>query len=258
LKICLVVPAYNEERRISPTLDGFITLLKRYSGLLIIVSVQGNDGTADIVKRYAKKYHRIRLLDARGTLGKGRNLMQGFGAALKLNPDVVGFADADVSVSPRELTKLIDAMEDSELKAVIASRYMKGSRIIGDMKASRLFASRAHNLMVRILFGLNLSDTQCGAKLFRASALRSIMRDFQLTDMSFDTNLLYEMSRRDLKIKEIPITYRIVNEDSKVQVWKQIPKMFTITLSYRITRSPLNSLFPPKFKLMMYNWVKEW
>jgi hypothetical protein len=135
---------------------------------------------------------------------------------------------------------------------------MEGSMILGDHPASRLVASRAYNLMVRALFGLDFTDTQCGAKFFRASALRSIMKHVQLTDMSFDINLLYEMSSQNLKVKEIPITYNVVNEESKVQVWRQMPKMFVVTFCYRITRSPFNRMFPEGFKIAVYNWVKNW
>ncbi len=255
----MVVPAYNEQKRISATLDSFLgTLLKRYKGMTIIVSVQGHDRTAEIVRGYSRRHSQIRLLDSRRTVGKGLNLMLGFEAALDLRPDIVGFTDADPSVPPAELAKLIDALKDGKAAGVIASRYMEGSRILGDLTRSRLVASRAYNLMVRMLFGLDFHDTQCGAKFFRAAPLRSIMKDVNLTDMSFDINLLYEMSRRNLEVKEIPITYRIVNEESKVQVWKQVPKMFIVTLSYRITRSPLNKIIPESFKIVIYNWVRSW
>jgi glycosyltransferase involved in cell wall biosynthesis len=255
----MVVPAYNEERRIARTLDSFVgTLLKRYRGMTIVVSVQGNDRTAEMVRRYSKAHPQIRLQDNRGTLGKGLNLMHGFGAALKLNPDVIGFTDADPSVPPEELAKLIDSLAKGKLSGVIASRYMEGSRILGDHPASRLIASRAYNLMVRMLFGMHFTDTQCGAKFFRASALKSILRDVQLTDMSFDINLLYELSRRNLPVREIPITYHVVNEESKVDVSRQIPKMFVVTFCYRITRSPINRIIPESFKVALYNWVRSW
>ena len=255
----MVVPAYKEEKRIAGTLDSFIgTLLKRYKGMTIIVSVQGHDRTAEIVKKYSKRHPQIRLLDASNTIGKGLNLMQGFDAALKLNPEVIGFTDADQSVPPEEIAKLIDALVKGKSAGVIASRYLKGSRILGDLTASRFLASRAYNLMIRALFGLGFSDTQCGAKFFRASALRSIMKKVQLTDMSFDINLLYEMRRRNLMVEEIPITYKIVNEESKVDVSKQIPKMFVVTFCYRISRSPLNNIIPEGFKVSLYNWVRSW
>jgi dolichol-phosphate mannosyltransferase len=257
LKICLVIPAYNEERRISRTLRGLIgTLLKKYSGMTVIVSVQGDDRTWDIVKEVSRTHSRIKLLDCRGTRGKGINLIRGFNAALKTNPDIVGFADADSSVRPDQLEKLIDALGGGD--GAIASRYIKGSRILGHLPPSRWLASRAYNLMVRLLFGLKFSDTQCGAKFFWSSALRSVMRNVRLTEMSFDINLLYEMERQGLAVREVPITYHMENEGSKVRVSRQIPRMLMVTVSYRIVRSPLNKLFPTGFKTALYNWVRSW
>ncbi|MDE1865501.1 MAG: glycosyltransferase [Candidatus Micrarchaeota archaeon] len=257
--MCLVIPAYNEEKRISHTL-GMISesLLRRYGRMKVIVAVQGSDRTMDIVKGLSRKNSRIVPLDCRGTSGKGINLIRGFGAALAARPEIVGFADADASVHPGQLEKMIEALRSDDVQGVIASRYVSGSKIVGHMPMSRWVASRGYNLMVRLLFGLGFSDTQCGAKFFRASALRSIMKKVNLTEMSFDVNLLYEMKMQNLPVEEVPITYYVKNEGSKVRVGRQIPKMFVVTLSYRITRSPFGMLFPVWFRSAVYRWVKSW
>jgi hypothetical protein len=135
---------------------------------------------------------------------------------------------------------------------------MEGSNILGDLTTTRFIASRGYNIMIRALFGLDYTDTQCGAKFFKADALQIILKRIKLTDLSFDINLLYELHRAGFNVKEVPITYSIVNEHSKVNVGKQIPKMFVITLGYRITKSPLNKIIPHKFKGQVFNRIRRW
>jgi dolichol-phosphate mannosyltransferase len=258
-RVCLVIPAYNEEKRISRTLEIIMgSLLKRYSKMSVIVAVQGDDRTMEIVQRVSQRSPRVRALDCRKTSGKGINLIRGFEAALKTRPAVVGFADADGSVGPDQLEKLMAALQKDHVQGVMASRYLPGSHIVGKQPRGRWLASRLYNLMVRLLFGFDFTDTQCGAKFFRAGALRAVMRNVKLTEMSFDINLLYEMKRQGLPVEEVPITYHMQNEGSKVRVSKQIPKMFVVTTSYRVTRSPVGRIFPARFKSAVYRWVRKW
>jgi glycosyltransferase involved in cell wall biosynthesis len=261
LKVCVVVPAYNEEKRIAKTLEDFRkTIIKRYGNSItvLVVSDGSTDRTNKIVNGFSKKQSQIKLMVNEHS-GKGGALRAGFHRAIdERKYDVIGFADADPSVSGTEIMKLLLALDQSGADGIIASRYLKGSRIIGNLTATRYIASRCYNLMVNLLFGLGFKDTQCGAKFFRERALRKIIEGVHLTDMSFDINLLYEMHRHGFVVKEIPITYRIVNESSSVRVGKQIPKMFIITLSYRITKSPLKALFPESFRIRVYNALKNW
>ena len=262
LKICVVIPAYNEEKRIGRTLDNFkSTLIKKHSNniTVLVVSDGSTDRTDSIVREFGKHCRQIRLMRVSEHTGKGGVLKAGFYHACK-DPkyDIIGFADADPSVSGAELIKLIDAIKPGRADGVIASRYMGGSRIVGRMTKTRFVASRCYNLMVNLLFGFNFKDTQCGAKFFTVASLRKILASVHLTDMSFDINLLYEMRRHGFTVKEVPITYYMVNEESKVSVRKQIPKMFIVTLSYRITRSPLGRLFPERFRIKVYNRIRKW
>ncbi len=257
--MCLVIPAYNEEKRISSTLESIVgSLLKKYTRMSVIVAVQGEDRTMEIVQQISRKSPRVRALDCRKTSGKGINLIRGFEAALKSGPAIVGFADADGSVPPDQLEKLMTALQRDRVQGVMASRYLPGSRIVGRQPKTRWLASRLYNAMVRLLFGFDFTDTQCGAKFFSSGALRAVMRNVKLTEMSFDINLLYEMKRQGLPVEEVPIIYHMQSEGSKVKVSKQIPKMFVVTTSYRVTRSPLGKIFPARFKSAVYRRVRKW
>ena len=262
MKVCVVIPAYNEEKRISKTLDDFSDILiKKYRKdiNILVISDGSTDRTNEIVNEYSKKYPQIKLFVHAVREGKGSGVTRGFEIACRdFNPDIIGFVDADPSVSGTEIIKLVDRLKDKNVEGVIASRYIKGSKLIGDLGKTRFVASRGYNLLIRLLFGLKFKDTQCGAKFFRSSAICSILDQLKLTDMSFDINLLYEMKRRKYNIEEVPITYKVILEGTKVNVRKQIPKMFIVTFSYRITRSPLNAVIPEKLKRSVYERVKKW
>lgn len=262
MKICIVIPAHNEEKRIVNSLHDFKeTILKKYGKnlTLVIVSDGSTDKTNDIVKKWQKKYSQIKLIIGEKREGKGSALIRGFHIACDIyNPDIVGFVDADPSVSGIEIIKLLTFLQKKGVDGVIASRYLKDSKIIGELGKARFIASRSYNVMIRVLFGLGFKDTQCGAKFFKAKSLCKVLHQIHLTDMSFDINLLYELHRRRFNVKEVPITYNVVKEHSKVTVSKQIPKMFVVTVSYRITRSPLNRIIPNKLKGAVYNKVRKW
>jgi hypothetical protein len=119
---------------------------------------------------------------------------------------MVGFMDADQSVEPKEMEKLFDVLKDCD--AVIGSRWLKDSIISVKQPLKRRIASRAFNILVRIIFGLPFSDTQCGAKVFKAEAIKNTLGELQTKDFEFDVELLWKIRRKGYKIKEIPITWR--------------------------------------------------
>jgi dolichol-phosphate mannosyltransferase len=262
LKIYLIIPAYNEQERIKQTLEDYCgTLSRRYGEeACIAVISDSNDRTNEIVSKYAKgRNGGVRLLKNRVKKGKGAALHQGFELACKdREARIVGFVDADPSITGTEIVRLIDRLVESDSDGVIASRYVKGSRLIGRQRPARYFASRGYNLLVRSLFGFKYRDTQCGAKFFKKKALCSILRTLALTDMSFDLDLLYEMRQRGFRIDEVPITYRWINEGSSLRLNKQVPQMFMVAVGYRIIKSPLNALVPPSLKGAVYNFFRGW
>jgi glycosyltransferase involved in cell wall biosynthesis len=257
----MIVPAYNEEGRILETLEDYRkTLIGRYGDAIrIVVASDSTDGTNRIVSGYARRHRQVSLYIKKERQGKGAALLRGFQLACQ-DPDttIVGFADADPSISGSEMVKMLECLNRKGVDGAIASRYVKGSRWIGRPRPSRLVASRCYNLMVRALFGFPYKDTQCGAKFFRKGALCSALGSIMLTDMSFDINLLYEMRKRKLNVVETPITYRWVNEGSTLRLKRQVPQMFMVALGYKIVRSPLKDVVPDRLKGFVYNLLKRW
>ncbi len=208
-----------------------------------------------------KRYKNVLLINSKRRLGKGGAIIKGFRFALpKLSSnDILGFVDADNAVYASEFIKMLNFMKNnSEVDGIIASRYIKGSRIVGDLPFSRFIASRLYNVMVKVLFGLKFKDTQCGAKIFRARVIRNIINTLSIVDMSFDINLLYSSSKFGFNIVEFPITYHQVNEGTKLILHRQIPQMLLVTIGFRLSRSRFNRIFPVKLRSRIYNVVKKW
>ena len=111
--------------------------------------------------RLCSKYSQIKLLDFEEKLGKGGAIIEGFRAA---DGSKVGFVDADESVEPSDVERMYKAL--SNVDGVIASRKLKDSRILLKQGLRRRITSKIFNILVRMIFGLDVNDTQCGAKVF--------------------------------------------------------------------------------------------
>ncbi len=262
MKVFIIIPAYNEEKRILETLKNYQTLFrsKGIEPYLVIVS-ESTDKTNRIIRSVAKGNKRILQIYTKKRLGKGGAIIKGFSMAVRKSSksDIIGFVDSDNAVHVSEITKMLNYLQKHKgFDGIIASRYINGSSIYGHLPLSRLIASRGYNMLIRLLFGLDYSDTQCGAKLFRYNAVKSILSSLSIVDMSFDINLLYSLKIYGFRIKEFPIKYNQVNEGSRLILHKQVPQMLIATLGFRLSRSRFGKLFPDSVKGYIYDKVKRW
>src|SRR3989344_986048 len=142
-KICIIIPAYNEERRIGKTLEYysnyFNNLFKKekldYEILVVINNT--TDRTEEVVKKLAERNKRVLYLNLKPG-GKGFAVIEGFKDALKRENDLIGFVDADMATSPEEYWKLIKNIGNYD--GIIASRYVKGAIIDPKPSKQRLIA----------------------------------------------------------------------------------------------------------------------
>ena len=197
---CIIIPAYNEEHRI-----GLILSQIPGSGGQYLVICDGSDSTPDIVRNFAAAHPGtdLRCLTYSRRLGKGGAVKEGFSHATTPS---VGFMDADASTSVAQMVSLFDALEGAD--CVIGSRWLPGSIVPERQGILRRFESRGFNLMNRLLFGLSLTDTQCGAKVFKKSAIDAVIGEMVTTGFEFDVELLWRLSLKGYTIKEHPITWQ--------------------------------------------------
>ncbi len=264
MHIYMIMPAHMESERISNAISDYSSsLCSKYRNSIRIIIVTDREGdTAMTASRLTKGKKNFSVMASERREGKGGAIIHTLrmlcGKARLDRSDTVIFVDADDSVKGTQISKLIEQLESGKYDAVIGSRYIKGSKIIGKITMGRYVASRAYNALVRMLFGINLKDTQCGIKLFKAGALCSVLPRLALVDMSFDVNVLYELKVSGATIHEAPITFYQKNEGSKVNLARQSPQMFLTTLGFRISRSRFNALVPVKLKGFIYEIVKGW
>jgi glycosyltransferase involved in cell wall biosynthesis len=256
MKLSIIMPAYNEEKRIGRTLEEyskeFEALRKRklldYNLLVVINGT--TDNTEKIVKSFRKKNNRITYLNLKEG-GKGHAIIQGFKHELKGNSDLIGFVDADMSTLPKEFFRL--ASQVKHYDGVIASRYHKKSAVEPKPTLQRMIASRIFNLWIRTLFIFPYRDTQCGAKIFKKYALKKVVDSLLVTKWAFDVDLLYNLRKHRFKINEVPTTWSD-KEYSKINFMRSGPFMALSMLRLRLLNSPFKSIV--RLYDIMPAWIK--
>ncbi|HZX11897.1 MAG TPA: dolichyl-phosphate beta-glucosyltransferase [Candidatus Nanoarchaeia archaeon] len=235
MELSIVIPAYNEEKRIGRTLQEYLFYFsKKYKDdVEVIVVLNGcRDNTMSVVERF-KRYKQLRILEFKEGIGKGGAVIEGWKVARGNN---IGFVDADNSTTAEEFDRIFRSIGYAD--AVIASRYMKGAVVEPKQPLSRRVASRGFNLLIRFLFGLKLADSQCGAKIFTKKVIEKILPKMGITRWAFDIDLLYQLKRQGFTWKEVPTVWKDT-EGSKLNVKKATVEMFLAVTRLRLMYSPL-------------------
>ncbi|MBL8213878.1 MAG: glycosyltransferase family 2 protein [Bryobacterales bacterium] len=208
--LSIVIPAYNEERRLPATLavlDSFLGQ-ESFSFLEILIVNDGSrDGTAALVEEYARTHPRYRLLNNPGNRGKGYSVRHGM---LEARGEWVLFSDADLSAPIEEWTKLAGAAEKQGAAVAIGSRALDRSLVGVHQPAFREYMGRFFNLVMRMSTGLPFADTQCGFKLYRRDAAREIFKRQLLDGFSFDVEDLMIAKLLGYKVVEVPVRWNDV------------------------------------------------
>jgi glycosyltransferase involved in cell wall biosynthesis len=236
MKLSIVIPAHNEEQRIGTMLDAYLPFFANRYGddVEFIVVVNGStDATARVVEDYVPRFPQLRTLLEPSPIGKGGAVILGFREARGV---LVGYVDADGSTPPAAFEELVAAAADRPI--VIASRWCRGARVEPAQPPIRRIASRLFNLSTRILFGLRLTDTQCGAKVLQRDAVERILPHIGITKWAFDVDLLFQARRAGFAIQELSTTWHDV-AGSKIAVTEASLEMLAALARLRLIYSPL-------------------
>ena len=204
----LIIPAYNEEGRITFLLDSLLDQEGEY-----IFVCDGTDATANLVEQFAALHQDlpVRCLKYTRRLGKGGGLREGIRAA---SAPLVGFMDADCSTSVGDMMRLFTLIRDCD--GVIGSRWIEGAEVIERQGFLRRLQSRGFNLLIRLLFRLPNRDIQCGAKVFLKTAVDTVLPSMKSSGFEFDVELLWRLSEAGFIIREVPIRWQN-NKDPRVK-----------------------------------------
>lgn len=220
--VSIIVPAFNEASRIGKSIRKIDSFMRRspFSCELIVVDDGSADDTADIVSQSRTKG--LKLVRNERNHGKGYTVRQG---VLSATGKYVLFTDADLSAPIEELNKLIEVALNEDADVVIGSRAVDRRYIEKHQSRLRELSGITFNMMVRLILGLRLHDTQCGFKLFDRAKSRRIFEQQTTFGFGFDAELLYLAQRNGLRIRETPVRWSHA-EGSKVRVIRDGLRMF--------------------------------
>jgi glycosyltransferase involved in cell wall biosynthesis len=228
-KVSIVVPAFNEASRIGESVQKIESFLAKlpFQTEVLVVDDGSVDQTAAIVD--GLKFPGLRVIRNEVNHGKGFAVQMGVLAA---TGEYVLFSDADLSAPIEELDKLLSAAESRHADVVIGSRAVDRSLIEIHQSRTRELGGILFNLMVKILLGLNLQDTQCGFKLFKREKIRPVFEKLTISGFGFDPELLFLASRAGLTIVEVPVRWSHA-EGSKIRFLRDGIRMFTDLVQIR-------------------------
>jgi dolichyl-phosphate beta-glucosyltransferase len=202
IDLSIVIPAYNEQERIIPTIGAFAAHLAE-SGLSweLIVS---DDGSRDATRALIDliDHANVRVVEAPANAGKGAAVKRGFAAA---RGRMVLFSDADNATPARELDALIARLE-AGADVVIGSRAAEGADVLNRSLLRRTMTAGLRGV-VRVGLGIGVADTQCGFKLFTADAAHRISSAQTVEGFSFDLEMLHLAERFGYTIAEVPVRW---------------------------------------------------
>lgn len=226
MKISIVLPAYNEAKRLREAVEKVREAAERtgYDYEIIIAEDGSTDGTDKIAAELSSENSKIVHLHSDERLGRGRALMNAFDNA---RGDVVVYMDVDLATDLKHLKELVDAIAVEGYDIATGSRLMKESKT--DRPAKREIASRGYNFLVRLFLGSKIHDHQCGFKAFRRKVILEIGKEVKDNHWFWDTEVLVLAQKRGYKVKEIPVEWKHGGE-TKVDFGKDVVYMFSQVL----------------------------
>ncbi len=246
--LSVVIPAYNEARRIKAPLEA----LRRYAGSkdfsleLIIVDDGSTDSMPALLEEMRPGWPGLRILRNQPNRGKGYSVRRGF---LEAQGVYVLFTDADFSTPIEEADRLISLLESARADAAIGSRALQRNLIGVRQRWVREFGGRFFNLLVRLFTGLKIHDTQCGFKLFRRETTRFAFELQRVDGFGFDPEILFLIQRFGGKILEVPVRWnndpatkvRFLRDSSRMLLELAVLRWRAFTGKYDSVRGPKSS-----------------
>ncbi len=230
-QLSLVMPAYNEGRTIEELIYRVDNVV-REMGLkyeLIIVDDGSIDNTRMKVNNYARNNGHVKVVGYNNNIGKGFALKTGFSHAIG---EMVVFMDSDADINPTQIAHYVEALKGADV--VVASKWHPQSSV--DTPLLRRVLSHGFNVLVKLLVGLRLSDTQTGLKAIRRSVFLSVFPRLTVKRYAFDVEMLTLANLLGLKVVELPINIRIRNLFCLKEVWMMFLDLLGITYRLRVLR----------------------
>ena len=226
--LSVIIPAYNEERRLPATLDTLQAYLslQSFPFEILVVDNASTDRTPDLVREFARRIPAVRLVQT-PLRGKGVAVRTGM---LQAKGRYRFLCDADLSMPVEEFDRFYPPrLNDADV--AIGSREAKGARRF-DEPPYRHLTGRVFSLAVKLLILRGFEDTQCGFKCFRDAVAEDLFSRQRSNGWSFDVEVLYLARRLGYRIREVPISW-YYQSDSRVRLMGDSLRMFFDLLRIR-------------------------
>ena len=234
MKLSIVIPAYNEEKRLPRTLDKIIAYLSQYykeSYEIIIVDDGSKDRTVEIVEGDMKKYPFFRLIKKITNQGRGAAIRDGIKEA---QGEIILETDADGSVEEEAILRFFNFLEkNQDVDVVIGSRNIAGAEILTPQPFLRVFLGYGFLYLAKLLFDWSVTDFALGFKMFRREAAKDIFAHQFDNQYIAEAEIVIVARKRKWRLKELPVFW-IDFRESKVHPlrdsWHSIKEMIKIFL----------------------------
>lgn len=217
MNLSIIIPAYNEEKRVKNTLEHLIE--KFTDSCEILVISESTDKTNAIVTEFSENAPFIKLVTSTERLGKGGAFKRGFEYS---HGTIVMLLDSDLPVLISDVENVISAIGEADV--AVASREIEGTKILVYPPRIRVFAGKVFSKMFNLLFDLHVKDTQCGCKAFKRKVLKTVLPNVESNGFEFDAELLFKCKKTGYKIKEVPVNWSY-KPDSKLNLFKDTISM---------------------------------
>ena len=195
------MPVYNGESYIDQSIDIISSVLKYYniSFEIIIVDDGSSDSTRLKASEVASKNNNVKIVGYNRNKGKGYAFIYGY---KHCHGNIIVLMDADLDIPAQQIPIMLAIMRKTKADIVITNKWHPLSKTYAS--PLRRFLSKSYNSLVRLLTGLNLSDTQTGAKAFKRYVLDKVIPELHVKRFAFDVELLHLAKKHGFKIAEAP------------------------------------------------------
>ena len=229
--VSIIVPAYNEEHRLAPTLARLSSYLatQPLRWEIVVVDDGSRDATCAVVLAAMRDIPQLRLVRQTPNRGKGAAVRLGMREA---RGQIRVMSDADGSMPPEQLPRLLAPILARRADIAIGSRYADGARVSAPQPLYRRLWSRLCNQIIQRSLVPGIRDTQCGFKAFTARAAQDLFARGRIDGWAFDLEILALARRRGYPIAEVAVTW-IDDQRSRVNPWKDMLKVVREALAIR-------------------------
>ncbi len=233
-KFSVIIPAYDEELNIGKTVSEIYNVFKKFGhGFEIIIVNDGStDKTAEQLGLLVDQICEVSAVNLDRNYGKGYAIRMG---AVRSKGEYIVFMDADLDIHPKQIGQVVDMLDKNLFNVAIGSKRHPESEL--DYPVSRRIISTIYYWIVRIMFGLNVSDTQAGIKIYKREVIMSILPRIIVKKYAFDLEMLVAAHKLGYRIVEFPIRLTFSRKFGRITLgdcWKTGVDTLAIFYRHRI------------------------